>query len=97
MNDLLILSELWNVIVNRVDHPSDDSYVSRLIRGPKGADRSLEKVGEEATEFIIAVKNGSHQQIVSEAADLQFHFLIALKAAGADFGEILDELKSRRK
>jgi phosphoribosyl-ATP pyrophosphohydrolase len=97
MNDLQIIPELWGIITNRLDHPSNDSYVSRLVHGPKGADRSLEKVGEETTEFIIAVKNGTHQQIVSEAADLQFHFLIALKAAGADFEEILAELKSRRK
>jgi phosphoribosyl-ATP pyrophosphohydrolase len=97
MNELQIMTELWDVIVTRVDHPSEDSYVSRLVHGPKGVDRSLEKVGEEATEFIIAVKNGSRQQIVSEAADLQFHFLIALKAAGIDFEEILAELRNRRK
>jgi phosphoribosyl-ATP pyrophosphohydrolase len=97
MNDIDILPELWEVIVTRIDQPSGASYISRLIHGFKGVDRSLEKVGEEATEFIIAVKNGNHQEIISEAADLQFHLLIALKAAGADFEEILAELKRRRK
>jgi phosphoribosyl-ATP pyrophosphohydrolase len=97
MNDIDVLSELWEVIVSRIDHPSDASYVSGLVHGQKGVDRSLEKVGEEATEFIISVKNGNHPQIVSEAADLQFHLLIALKASGADFEEVLAELKRRRK
>jgi phosphoribosyl-ATP pyrophosphohydrolase len=97
MTDAGVLDDLWNVIVNRFEHPSEASYVSRLVRGRKGADRALEKVGEEATEFVIAVKNGDHEQIVSEAADLQFHFLIALKAAGVDFEDVLQELEKRRK
>jgi phosphoribosyl-ATP pyrophosphohydrolase len=97
MSDIPVLTELWEVIVDRIDHPSDASYVSGLVCGAKGIDRCLEKVGEEATEFIIAVKNGNHRQIVSEAADLQFHLLVALKAAGADLDEILNELQQRRK
>ncbi len=91
------LDELWDVITNRFEHPSDGSYVSRLVSGEKGTDRALEKVGEEATEFIIAVKNGDHPRTVSEAADLQFHFMVALKAAGIDFSEVLDELAKRRR
>jgi len=97
MTDTSVLDDLWNVIVNRFEHPSEASYVSRLVQGRKGADRALEKVGEEATEFVIAVKNGDNEQIVSEAADLQFHFLIALKAAGVDFKDVLQELEKRRK
>ena len=91
------LEELWDVITDRFTHPSTESYVSRLVFGEKGTDRSLEKVGEEATEFIIAVKNGDHARTVSEAADLQFHFMVALKAAGVEFSEILDELTRRRR
>lgn len=91
------LDELWAVITNRFEHPSRDSYVSRLVSGEKGADRALEKVGEEATEFIIAVKNGEHARTVSEAADLQFHFMVALKAAGVEFSEVLEELARRRR
>ncbi len=91
------LEELWDVITDRFAHPSAGSYVSRLVSGEKGTDRSLEKVGEEATEFIIAVKNGDHARTVSEAADLQFHFMVALKAAGVEFSEVLDELAKRRR
>ena len=92
-----LLDELWRVITDRFANPKEGSYVSGLVNGGKGADRALEKVGEEATEFIIAVKNGEHQHIVSEAADLQFHLLIALKAAGVEFNEVLDELGRRRR
>jgi phosphoribosyl-ATP pyrophosphohydrolase len=97
MTDTTILDALWKTIEDRFENPSEGSYVSRLVRGSKGTDRALEKVGEEATEFLIAVKNGDHERIVSEAADLQFHFLISLKAAGVDFEEVLDELGKRRK
>ena len=91
------LDELWTVITDRFEHPSSASYVSRLISGDKGADRALEKVGEETTEFIIAVKNGDHARTVSEAADLQFHFMVALKAAGVEFSEVIGELARRRR
>ena len=92
-----VLDELWRVITDRFANPKGGSYVSGLVSGEKGSDRALEKVGEETTEFIIAVKNGDHQDIVSEAADLQFHILIALKAAGVEFTEVLDELGRRRR
>ncbi len=92
-----ILDELWQVINDRFDNPSSQSYVSQIISGEKGSDRALEKVGEEATEFIIAAKNNNPSRIISEAADLQFHLMIALRASGVTFQDVLDELSSRRK
>ncbi|MDD1709331.1 MAG: phosphoribosyl-ATP diphosphatase [Methanoregulaceae archaeon] len=92
-----ILEDLWNVINDRFDHPSSTSYVSNLISTEKGSDKTLEKVGEEATEFIIAAKNKNRSRIISEAADLQFHLLIALRASGVTFQDVMDELSSRRK
>ncbi|HPX73482.1 MAG: phosphoribosyl-ATP pyrophosphatase [Euryarchaeota archaeon ADurb.BinA087] len=92
-----VLEELWNVVNDRFDHPKDSSYISRLISTEKGSDRTLEKIGEEATEFIIAAKNGDPERIISEAADLQFHFLIALRAYGVTFQDVIDELSSRRR
>ena len=97
MNDLFVLAELWDVISQRIDSKASSSYVAGLVSGPKGADRVLEKVGEEATEFIIAVKNRDRHQVVSEAADLQFHLLVALKTSGVDLEEVLAELKKRRR
>ena len=92
-----VLPELWEVIRDRISHPREGSYVAGLVTGKKGIDAALEKVGEEAAEFIIAVKNGEREATVSEAADLQFHLLVALAAAGIDLGEVLAELGKRRR
>ncbi|MEN6341424.1 MAG: phosphoribosyl-ATP diphosphatase [Methanospirillum sp.] len=92
-----VLAELWDVIGERADHPSDDSYVSSLLRHRKGIDKPLEKVGEEATEFVLAVKNGDAERIAEEGADLLFHLLVALKAAGVDLAEVLGVLEARRR
>ncbi len=62
-------------------------YVSSLLNHRKGIDKPLEKVGEEATEFVLAVKNGDADQIAAEGADLLFHFLVALKASGVDLAD----------
>jgi phosphoribosyl-ATP pyrophosphohydrolase len=92
-----ILAELWQVINDRLENPSPRSYVSQLVSGEKGSDRVLEKIGEEATEFIIAAKNQDPSRVVSEAADLQFHLMVALRVSGVSFQDVLDELSSRRK
>lgn len=92
-----VLEELWEVIGDRLAHPSPGSYVGGLVHGEKGIDRVLEKVGEEATEFVLAVKNGEKRRIAEEAADLQFHLLVALRAAGVELGQVMEELASRRK
>jgi phosphoribosyl-ATP pyrophosphohydrolase len=92
-----VLAELWDVISDRVRDPKEASYIASLLRDPKGIDRVLEKVGEEATEYILAVKNGREREIIMEAADLQFHLLVSLKAAGLEFSEVLRELESRRR
>ncbi|MDD1709056.1 MAG: phosphoribosyl-ATP diphosphatase [Methanoregulaceae archaeon] len=92
-----ILDELWQVINDRFENPSPGSYVSKIVSGEKGSDRILEKVGEEATEFIIAAKNNNPSRIISEAADLQFHLMIALRASGVTFQDVMEELSSRRK
>jgi phosphoribosyl-ATP pyrophosphohydrolase len=92
-----ILDEVWEVIGDRINNPRENSYVGRLATGEKGIDGILEKVGEEAVEFILAVKNGKREAAVSEAADLQFHLLLALAAAGIDIEEIYAELGRRRR
>ena len=97
MKEGKILSEIWEVIGDRLAHPREGSYVSRLATGEKGIDGILEKVGEEAVEFILAVKNGRREAIVSEAADLEFHLLLALAAAGIELGELFAELERRRR
>lgn len=68
-----------------------------ILTHRKGVDKSLEKVGEEAVEFILAAKNQVPERTVSEAADLLFHLLVALRASGIDVADVLDELAARRK
>jgi phosphoribosyl-ATP pyrophosphohydrolase len=85
------------VIQDRAEHPTPGSYVSSLLNHRKGIDKPLEKVGEEAVEFILAAKNEIPERTVSEAADLLFHFLVALQASGTDVTDVLDELAARRK
>jgi phosphoribosyl-ATP pyrophosphohydrolase len=92
-----VLEEIWEVIGDRLARPAPGSYVGGLVHGEKGIDRVLEKVGEEATEFVLAVKNGEKGRIVEEAADLQFHLLGALRAAGVELELVMEELAARRK
>jgi phosphoribosyl-ATP pyrophosphohydrolase len=97
MSDMGVLEELSRVIDDRIVNPKPGSYVTSLVTDPKGIDKILEKVGEEATEFILAVKNGVPARTVEEAADLQFHLLVALRLAGVDLSDLMNELKKRRK
>jgi len=95
--DPAIIAEIWSVIQERAENPSEESYTSRLLADTKGIDKVLEKVGEESTEFILAVKNGVKERIAEEAADLLFHLLVALRAADIDLSEVMQELKRRRR
>jgi phosphoribosyl-ATP pyrophosphohydrolase len=92
-----VLDELWEVIGDRAAHPAEGSYTTHILNHRKGVDKVLEKIGEEATEFILAVKNKEPDAITGEAADLLFHTLLALKAAGVDISAVYAELESRRK
>jgi len=97
MSDTEVLDELFRVIDDRIVNPKPESYVTGLVTDPKGMDKVLEKMGEETTEFIIAMKNGVTGRTVEEAADLQFHLLIALRIAGIDLSDLMAELKKRRR
>ena len=72
-----------------------DSYVASLFRA--GQDRIIQKIGEEATEVIIAAKNKNKKRIVLEIADLWFYLLVMLISLGITPKEILQELDKRNK
>jgi phosphoribosyl-ATP pyrophosphohydrolase len=90
-----ILEEIYGVIDDRFRNPKEGSYVTALLCSEKGIDRVLEKVGEEAVEFVIAVKNNLPERTIEEAADLQFHLLVALRAAGISLDDVMNELEKR--
>ena len=97
MSEIKVLADLWEVIQERSAHPKEGSYVTSVLLHRKGPDKALEKVGEEAVEYIIAAKNGVYEQTVSEAADLLFHILVSLRATDVEFSDVLEELRRRRK
>ena len=88
-----VLEKLAGVIESRKTQSADSSYVASLF--DKGMDSILKKVGEEATETIVAAKNDNDAQLVHETADLWFHTLVMLAARGLGPGEVLSELERR--
>jgi len=93
MNNNDILKELTAILEARKSEPADKSYVASLYA--KGLDKILEKVGEEATETIIAAKNGDRDQIIYETADLWFHSMVMLADRGLCADDVLAELARR--
>lgn len=91
MND--ILNRLADLLEQRKSADAQTSYVANLYA--KGMDSILKKVGEEATETIIAAKNGDQQHLIYETADLWFHTLVMLAQAGLKPQDVLDELGRR--
>jgi phosphoribosyl-ATP pyrophosphohydrolase len=93
MNGDDTLARLAAVIEARRGGDPDKSYVARLLH--KGADAILKKIGEEATEVVMAGKDGERQKIVGEMADLWFHSLVALAHFGLRPADVLAELERR--
>lgn len=91
MND--ILQQLSDVLEQRKGADPASSYVAGLYA--KGLDAILKKIGEEATETVIAAKGGDAQQIIYETADLWFHTLVLLAQQGLGPQAVLEELQRR--
>lgn len=92
-----ILSTLGDILEQRKSAPADSSYVASLYH--KGLNKILEKIGEEATETIIAAKDaersGDNSDVIYETADLWFHSLVALAKLGERPEAVLNELARR--
>jgi len=87
------LAHLAAVITQRRGSDPDKSYVARLFS--KGTDAILKKIGEEATEVVMAAKDGDRARIVAETADLWFHSMLALEAFGLQPADVIAELRRR--
>ncbi len=88
-----ILQAVYQVIQDRKANPSEKSYTASLMA--KGVDTILKKLGEEATELVIAGKGGGRDEIVYETADLFFHTLVLLGYYDIAPDEIYAELRRR--
>lgn len=88
-----ILQQLSQILEERKQSDSGSSYVAKLYAS--GLDSILKKVGEEATETILAAKNGEPQQLIHETADLWFHTLVMLAQHNLRPEQVLAELERR--
>jgi len=89
------LSELYDLICDRRDHPNPDSYTCKLFAG--GDNKILKKIGEEAAEVVMACKDDDPDQIAGEAADLLYHTLVAIAHHNVPLRDVLRKLHERRR
>ena len=87
------LDRLEAVIAERRNASADSSYVASLYA--KGREKIAQKVGEEATETVIAALSGDPAKLTAEAADLLFHLMILLAEGGLSINNVLDEMEQR--
>jgi phosphoribosyl-ATP pyrophosphohydrolase len=88
-----VLQQLADVLEQRKREPAEKSYVASLYA--KGLNHILKKIGEEATETVIAAKDGNKEQIIYETADLWFHSMVMLADQGLKPDDVLKELQRR--
>lgn len=90
-----MLSEVFAVIRDRRDNPSESSYTSKLLAG--GDNKILKKIGEEAAEVVMACKDDDSDAIAGEVADLFYHSLVALAYHGVELRDVYRKLAERRR
>jgi phosphoribosyl-ATP pyrophosphohydrolase/phosphoribosyl-AMP cyclohydrolase len=90
-----MLEELARVVAERAQASPEASYTARLLA--RGPDQVLKKIGEEATEVVLAARVQSDERLAEESADLLYHLLVALHQRGLPLVRVMDELRRRRK
>ena len=88
-----ILNSVQAVAIDRKINPKENSYTNYLF--DKGIDKILKKVGEDATETIIAVKSDNKEETIYETADLLYHLTIMLTEMNITWDEVFSELEAR--
>lgn len=92
-NPLTVFEDVYGVIADRKIHPKDGSYTNYLF--DKGVDKILKKLGEEATEIVIAAKNPNVNEIKYEISDFLYHMMVLMVEKGVTWEEIMTELANR--
>ncbi len=90
-----VLPELYEVLEQRKRDLPEDSYTAKLLLGHE--DQLLKKIGEEATEVVMAAKDGSHDQLRYEIADLVYHLMVVMVRYDLTLDEMAAELAGRRR
>jgi phosphoribosyl-ATP pyrophosphohydrolase/phosphoribosyl-AMP cyclohydrolase len=90
---LKVFEDVYNVIIDRKNNPKEGSYTNYLF--DKGMDKILKKVGEEATEIVIAAKNPDREEVKYEIADFLYHVMVLMAECGLDWTDIVKELANR--
>mgnify|MGYP001417239697 CR=1 FL=1 len=93
--DSKILDELWKVINEREQSSEESSYTRAMLE--QGINKISQKLGEEASELIVATLAETKKEVVGESADLLYHWLLLLKASGVEPSDVYQELANRRK
>ncbi|MDY5700128.1 MAG: bifunctional phosphoribosyl-AMP cyclohydrolase/phosphoribosyl-ATP diphosphatase HisIE [Lachnospiraceae bacterium] len=92
-NPLKVFEEVFSVILDRKANPREGSYTNYLF--DKGIDKILKKLGEEATEIIIAAKNPNPNEIKYEISDFLYHMMVLMAQKGVTWEEVTDDLSKR--
>jgi phosphoribosyl-AMP cyclohydrolase / phosphoribosyl-ATP pyrophosphohydrolase len=90
-----MLSQVFAVISDRKTNPTPDSYTCKLLAG--GDNKILKKIGEEAVEVVMAMKDDDPEAIAGEVADLFFHTMVAMAHHNVDLKQVYRKLKERRR
>lgn len=93
-NPLTVLTDDFDIILERKRHPKEGSYTNYLF--DKGIDKILKKCGEEASEIIIAAKNPDAEELKYEIADFLYHMMVLMAECGLSWEDITKELVNRR-
>ena len=88
-----VLQEVYEVVMDRKKNPVEGSYTNYLF--DRGLDKILKKVGEEATELVIAAKNPDPEEIKYEMSDLLYHAMVLMVERGVTWEDITSELANR--
>ena len=92
-NPTMVFEDVYNVIMDRKMHPKEGSYTNYLF--DKGIDKILKKLGEEATEIVIAAKNPNSNEIKYEICDFLYHMMVLMAEKDVTWDEITQELAKR--
>ena len=87
------LSDLAAIVAARASAPPDQSYTAKLLAG--GPEKAAKKLGEEATEAVIAAVTGDRAGLTAESADVLYHLMVVLHGAGIPLQDVLNELERR--